>query len=298
MRLPLPLALALLALALPPPAADADPIVVERPFALISERGDTTSWRLQPAAAGVITAEATWHGADRLALILNGPGQAARQAGPSPLVLRFRLHPDLLRREGEWRLSLVNVSGQRARGDVRITWPGEEAPAAPGAVPQLVERVTMMTRSAEARVGPEVIRVTTAVPPEPPAPEPPASPGDVRRTVQPDGQVRLDFADGSARIYKLGCGWTKIAPDGARMGELCSTQVQRDSLPPPPGDSAFSGFLGTHEERLLRQISFLVGKDAQAVANYLALESGQTASVIERIDLRLDCVDGLLGLGL
>lgn len=310
------LALAILALALPPPAADADPITAERPFALITERGDATSWRLLPGAAGVITAEATWRGADSLALILNGPGQTgnfARQDGPSPLVLRFRLTPELLRREGEWRLSLVNFSGQRARGDVRITWPGEAAATQSGAagvavpqrvagratVPRGVEGRATVPRGVEGRVDPGMaIRPTTATPPAPPGLEPPPSTsGDIRRTVLPDGRVRLDFADGSARIYNVGCGWTNIASDGHPAGGVACNEVQGASLPPPPGDPAFSGFLGTHEERLLLQITFLVGDDAQAVASYLALESGETASVVERIDLRRRYVDRLLGIG-
>ncbi len=39
-----------------------------------------------------------------------------------------------------------------------------------------------------------------------------------------------------------------------------------------------------------------MGSDTQAVDHYLALEAGETGSVVERIDLRRRYVDRLLGL--
>ncbi len=95
-------AAALCLAAVPAPVAGAAAVRVDRPFVLVADRGDATSWRLLPGAAGAITAEATWSGGASLALILNGPGQTgyfAREDGTSPLVLRFRLTPELLRRK-------------------------------------------------------------------------------------------------------------------------------------------------------------------------------------------------------
>lgn len=285
--------------AVPAPSAGAAADSVDRPFVLVADRGDATSWRLLPGAAGAITAEATWGGGASLALILNGPGQTgyfARQDGTSPLVLRFRLTPELLRREGEWRLSVVNFSGRPVRGQVRITTPGAE-PAAevrrrrPDAV---IGKMAVAQRVAK----PEVVEVVPMQPAEPP-PEtlpPSGSSGEVRRTVLADGRVRLDYPDGSAKIFEVGCGSTTIHPDGTESKVLCN-QVQGAGLPAPPGDPAFHGFLTEHEAGLLQQIRWLVGSDTQAVDHYLALEAGETGSVVERIDLRRRYVDRLLGLG-
>lgn len=299
MRSPLlPAALALLAAAAPP-AAGAEPVRTERPFALLAARGDATTWTLHPAALGAITAEATWSGGERLTLALAGPGgdgHLTRESGPSPLVLRFLLTPELLQADGDWRLTLFNFSGSPANGQVAVTWPGPAAPPA--------ERPRRLHLDA-VRVGDLGIRVVAegvAPPPEggtaePPAPPPPAGSGEPRRSVLPDGRVRLDYPDGSAVIYELVCGKTQIAPDG-RETRLTCHQVQGADLPPPPGDPGLGGFLDDHGESLLQQIRFLVGHDAAAIANYLAVETDGTATVVERIDLRRRYVDRLLGLGL
>ena len=312
------LVLAVVALASLPPKASAQPAAaaaesaVGRPFVLLAERGDATSWRVHPTAAGTITAEASWGGGRSLALILNGPGQVgsyARQDGASPLRLRFEVTPELLRLDGEWRLSIVNFSGLPARGQVQVRWPGGDE----GGVARTGDDRTAVLSTVEERTAirprpPLETRVrrdpATARPASgnsatstPSALEPPTPPAESRRSILPDGRVRIDHADGSARIFNLGCGWVDIHPDGSQTGAYCN-QAQGAGLPQPPaGDAAFSGFLEDHDERLLAQIRFLVDGDAQAVDNYLAMESSTTSTVVERIDLRRTYVDRLLGIG-
>lgn len=288
---------ALLAPAAPAAAADVVPVRAERPFVLLAERGDATTWTLHPTAPGTVSAVATWSGGERLTLALERPGEGghlARESGTSPLALRFRLTPELLRLDGEWRLTLLNFSGRLVRGEVVVTWPGERAASRHTAVPQ--ERATaaaVLGRSGTRAAS----RADVAAPPvtEPLPPQPEGS-GEVRRTVLPDGRVRIDHPDGSAVIYGPGS-FTRIAPDGTETTFSFRSQVQEATLPPPPGDPAFQGFLGAHEDLLLRQIRFLVDQEEQAVANYLAHEATETATVVERIDLRRHYVDVLLGLG-
>ena len=292
------------------PAATAAESTVGRPFVLLAERGDATSWRVHPTAAGTITAEATWGGDRSLALILNGPGQVGyyeRQDGASPLRLRFQVTPELLRLDGEWRLSIVNFSGLPARGQVQVRWPGrgEGGVARTGdgrtAILSTVEDRAAIRPRNEARVrrDPATARpaggASDTSPPQ--GLEPPTPPAESGRSILPDGRVRIDHADGSARIFNLGCGWVDIHPDGSQTGAACN-QAQGAGLPQPPaGDAAFSGFLDDHDERLLAQIRFLVDGDAQAVDNYLAMESSTTSTVVERIYLRRTYVDRLLGIG-
>jgi hypothetical protein len=306
MRFPAPPSLALaVLLLLSAAAAGAVPATAERPFALLAERGDATSWPVHVAAPGSLTVEATWRGAEPLALVLDGPGQAgafAREDGTSPLLLRFRITPELRQREGEWRLSIVNASGHPARGRVRISWPAADPSAGAGRAATGAGRVAVLQPVGPRRAGvervvgrPELGRVTGPPDVPPPALDPaPPTGGAVRRTILPDGSVRLDFPDGSARIVDPVCGWTEIRADGSASTFSCQ-QVPGAGLPPPPGDAAFNGFLADHADGLLGQIRFLVGGDAQAVDNYLAVESGDASSVVERIDLRRRYVDRLLG---
>ncbi|HEX2162831.1 MAG TPA: hypothetical protein VHM02_02675 [Thermoanaerobaculia bacterium] len=285
----------------PPPATAAASVAAERPFALLADRGDDTSWPLRPAAPGAVVAEATWTGGGRLVLTLDGPGdagQVAHQSGESPLVLRFAITPALAQREGAWRLAVVNPGGAPVRGTVRATWPGEAAePSASGGD----DRPRRLRVAAGTALGRGTLAASTATPPDPP-PETLSDPtsgggGGEVRTILPDGRIQVEYPDGRVRTYNHGCGFVEVSPDGTSSGPACH-EVQGAGFPPPPADDALRAFLEGHEQALLDQIRFLVDPDAAAVGNYLAFEQGEAATVVERIHLRLRYVDRLLGRGL
>ncbi|HDZ40176.1 MAG TPA: hypothetical protein ENH59_00630 [Bacteroidetes bacterium] len=79
--------------------------------------------------AGVIVAKAEWSGtAQKMALILNGPGRAqyyARKDGKSPMVLRYKVSENILSLGKTWKISVVNFgSGTNAHGNVQVNYPG------------------------------------------------------------------------------------------------------------------------------------------------------------------------------
>jgi len=84
-------------------------------------------------ASGTLRARATWDGDQRLALILNGPGQTgyyARNDGSSPLSLSFEVTDELLGHGKAWRLSIVQFgSGRPTEGTVALTLPRPPPPS-------------------------------------------------------------------------------------------------------------------------------------------------------------------------
>ncbi len=78
---------------------------------------------------GKISAEVKWDGtAERLALILNGPGQVgyyAREDGSSPLYLTYDVSKEDMKKGTEWRISVVNFYEGDADGFTKITYPSE-----------------------------------------------------------------------------------------------------------------------------------------------------------------------------
>ena len=78
---------------------------------------------------GKISAEVRWDGtAEKLALILNGPGQVgyyAREDGSSPLYLTYGVSKEDIKKGTEWRISVVNFYRGDADGFIKITYPSE-----------------------------------------------------------------------------------------------------------------------------------------------------------------------------
>jgi hypothetical protein len=292
-----------LAAALPAAAQDAPPNRVEHVFDLAAVRGDRAPIAFEIAHPGTVTARAEWDGASRLLLALKprgGERAVAREFGSSPLSLRHELSAETLRALGKhWVIELTSL-GEAAGGELAISWPGprllrpfEEAPAERWRADRV--RVDAgRARIADRVWATEQVTGPTTTPPQLP---PGGGGGEARRSVLPNGDVRIDYADGSALILDANCGSTRIFPDGTQTKTLCH-QVQGAGLPAPPGgDPAFGGFLDGHAESLLSQIRHLVGNDTQAMANYKAVEADGATTVVERIDLRRRYVDRLLGVG-
>ena len=78
---------------------------------------------------GKISAEVRWDGtAEKLTLILNGPGQVgyyAREDGSSPLYLTYDVSEEDMKKGTEWRISVVNFYRGDADGFTKITYPSE-----------------------------------------------------------------------------------------------------------------------------------------------------------------------------
>lgn len=266
-------------------------------------RGDSAPVAFVVTQPGTVTARAEWSGgASRLRLTLKprgGERTVARAFGSSPLSLSHELSAETLRALGnDWVIELISL-GEAAGGEITISWPEPPLPPPVEQVATERRRASRVLRdNRRARVA-EGVRasepLTTTTPPS--LPPTGGSGGEARRTVLSDGDVRIDYADGSALILHAGCGTTRILPDGTKMKTSCN-QVQGAGLPAPPGgDPAFGGFLDGHAENLLSQIRHLVGNDTQAMANYMAVEAGGASTVVERIDLRRRYVDRLLGMG-
>jgi len=171
-------------------------------------------------AAGALRARATWSGADRLALILNGPGQTgyyAREDGSSPLSLAFTVVDELLERGAEWTLSVVNfgAGGPPAEGTLAVTLPRPSAPAPAteeeaDAPPQLPERVA-----------PDVLRTLQ------------------RPELLQDGSMRFALPNGA--IARLSPSDTLTvadpeSPDTIQTFPMMDTNVQSIDPPVPPDE--------------------------------------------------------------
>ncbi|GEM_PF-1936106 len=135
--------------AAPPPAGTAS-----RSFAL--QANGRTDIDVQVPAAGKLEARAEWTGsAPKLALILNGPGQAqayARRDGTSPLVLAFDINAALLAKGSAWRLSVVNFGTGSAQVQVTIRLPAPSDVAA--GTPQARQATATAARTATTKAQP------------------------------------------------------------------------------------------------------------------------------------------------
>ena len=110
---------------------------IRKVFRLVAR--DREVIELQAEKKGTITASVSWSdGPDRLAVILNGPGQTgyyARQDGYSPITLTYTLTSQDLARGKQWKVSVVNFSTKSAsQVTAGIDFPGaeiiDEVPAA------------------------------------------------------------------------------------------------------------------------------------------------------------------------
>jgi hypothetical protein len=246
---------------------------IEKVLELNSTFGDRDVFRITPGRPGTISVEVAWRGStDRLAVILNGPGQTgyyARQDSGSPLTLTFEVTREVYARGEPWVISVVNFSGAgRAVGRVVVTYP-----AATTAIATLTPA---MRRIRDAAIA---------------APTPPGTAPE--KSILPDGRVQVRYPDGRVVIYGPGCGFTTIMPDGSMFEAQCS-QVQPDTLPGLPDDAALRSFLESHRDHLLEQISQLVDHRQSEVDLYLAYEADNAAGLLSQIQMRARLIDTLL----
>lgn len=225
---------------------------------------------------GRIRVQTIWTGpAQRLALILNGPGQVnalARGDGTSPLTLEFAVTEAHLRQRGEWRVSVVGLGDPAdASGWILAEHPSR---------PQLADARTDLPRRPE---------------PDQPAAQSDAPAASPPLTITPDGAIEERFPDGSLRRYRIDqCGWTRISPEGDTTSVAC-VEVLRTQLADLPsgllGDQHLSGWLDELSPNLLEAVDAIVGDEA-AVQNYLTFEGQRPLA--ERVDLRLRLLNRLL----
>ena len=252
---------------------DPDRSTVQRVFQLSEVFGDRETFDITLVRPGVVRVSANWRGStQRLALILNGPGQTgyyARRDGPSALRIEFNVTEDLLRRGRNWTVSVVNFSRRGSSvGRIVVDYPSLTMPLA--------------------RLSPALKRIGTAARAEPPVP-----PGAPERSILADGRVQVRYPDGRVVIYEAGCGYTTIYPDGTTSSALCN-QVQPASLPALPSDPNLRSFLDTHCDHLLQQISQLVDHRQNEVDLYLGYESENAHGLFEQIQMRMRLIDKLL----
>lgn len=125
---------------------------------------------LEITAAGKLEAKAEWTGnADKVALILNGPGQTqyyARKDGRSPLSLVFNVTASQLAKGNDWKLSVAVFGDGTAKGKVEVRLPGSAASgkARPGLAKSNPPAVSAGKGKSKATpavsAGPSTIRVT------------------------------------------------------------------------------------------------------------------------------------------
>jgi hypothetical protein len=103
--------------------------VLTRTFNLSGQ--DREVIELEITAAGKLEAEAEWTGtADKVAIILNGPGQTqyyARKDGRSPLSIAFTFTERHLSKGDSWKLSVAVFGDGTAKGKVEVRLPGAAA---------------------------------------------------------------------------------------------------------------------------------------------------------------------------
>lgn len=257
---------------------------LDKVFELSSVFGDRDVFEITLGRPGTIEASLRWRGsAERLAVILNGPGQSnafAREDGASPLSFSFDVTRELFERGRTWTISVVNFSRRgSAVGRVVVNYP----PSAP----------TLAVLS------PQLRRAREAVLARPPAESGRPAGGDhpassePARSILPDGRVQVRYPDGRTVIYEPGCGFTTILPDGTVSGVQCN-QVQPATPPALPSEPALLTFLETHRDHLLQQISTLVDHRQSEIDLYLDYEAKNAAGVLEQIQLRTRLMDKLL----
>lgn len=240
-------------------------------------------------AAGALRARATWSGADRLALILNGPGQTgyyAREDGSSPLSLTFTVTDELLERGAEWTLSVVNFGsgGPPAEGTLAVTLPRPEAPAAPAteeqpeAQPQFPER---------------------------------AAPGVVRTLQRPellqDGSMRFALPNGAIAQLSPSDTLTVVdpeAPDTIQTFPMMDTNVQPIDPPVPPDELTADPDLSTWWSLMQMWMEGMNGRMRDALAQAFTEASMQQfeqaeseadiESPFDRADYRLRFLERVL----
>jgi hypothetical protein len=247
--------------------------MLERVFELTSYFGDRDVVEITLGGPGTVTIEATWQGsAERLAVILNGPGQTgyyARQDGSSPLSIRFDVTSELFKRGAIWTVSIVNFSRSgRAVGRLVVDYP--------------------ISAPANAALSPALRRLRDAAIATPQAPV-----GGPERSILSDGRVQVRYPDGRVVIYSADCGSTTILPDGMVTQALCS-QVQPATLPALPSDPALRIFLESHRDRLLQHISQLVDHRQSEIDLYLAHEMQNAEGLLGQIQMRTRLIDNLL----
>lgn len=225
---------------------------------------------------GRIRVQAIWTGpAQRLALILNAPGQVntlARRDGSSPLTLEFTVTEAHLRQRGEWRVSIVVLEDPAGASG----WILAEHPSRP----QLVD----------VRPNPPLQPALNQ-----PAAQPSTSPASPSLTITPEGTIERQFPDGSLKRYQIEqCGWETISPDGKVSRVMC-VEVLRTQLADLPsgllGDQHLSSWLDELSPHLLEAVDAIVGDEA-AVQNYLTFEGQRPLA--EQVDLRLRLLNRLL----
>lgn len=123
------------------------PLVVAADAEIGSEFGARAVFPIDITCPGRIEATAFWSGtAERLALILNGPGQVGyfdRADGASPLTVQATATQAQLQSGSRWWVSLVNFRGGAATGRVTIDYPDPDSCAAVDSIRNLrVNRVT------------------------------------------------------------------------------------------------------------------------------------------------------------
>jgi hypothetical protein len=230
---------------------------------------------------------AAWTGsAERLTLILNGPGQTGyydRKDGASPLEIDFEVSQAHVNRGDRWTISVVNFGGGYSRGRMIGEYPAQVELIDLGSL-QVLRDWNLSTdyRMVRDRAG----SGDTTEPADDPVGEP-------RRTIFPDGTVEIEYPDGTIRRTPPGCGYTIIRPDGTIMQQMCS-EVQGPELPDLPSDLSndeLNGWLNGLAERLLSTIALVVN-DEEAVENYLSFEEGKP--LLERIELRSEAIKHLM----
>ena len=298
------LAALLLLLSLPPPVQAQQPVVpqIRMPLRAVPVAAPTFQapfqvgprdrqvFRFTLDAPGTLRIRATWSDASRLALILNGPGQAgyyARQDGTSPLSIDFDVTEALLERGTQWQVSVVNFQASGAMGSgtlaLSLPQPASSTPNPPAADAPLSR---FLARTDTLRI---------------PSRTTPSTMDLLRRPrMLTDGTLR--FGLGNGLIAQLSPSDTltiydPTKPDSTQTTVLYSTHVQVDDPPIPPDalttNADFSAWwmlmqawMSGLNERMLLSIGEAFDENAMQTVEQLETENDRATS-FDRADFRL-----------
>lgn len=253
-------------------------------FRLDSNFGDKTTYEFEIKTPGVITIDANWSGsADKLSLILNGPGQVgyySRTDGKSPLKINFNVTLQTIQKGTTWKISIVNFSKKGiAKGSLSLSYPIKQEP-------RNLEGLTIVDRpqAAAATEASENGKVSDTIKP--------SDEDIIQRRILEDGTVELTYPDGTVKQIFYG-GYKVAYPNGMNKS------VGFMEIPPPkppalPQDERIIDYLNWQTNSLLDLIKNLLGQDEESISNFLNHETEIASNIYEKMYIRTSYLEWLL----
>lgn len=255
--------------------------IIQERFQLESTFGAKEVYSFEVKRSGSINITAKWIGkADRLALILNGPGQVGyydRQDGTSPLNITYQVTPTLLAKGTKWSVSIVNFGRKGgAAGVIKIEYP--------------VEFIRLDLE--DLQIDPQQPEVIDDLSPAVENDSQTSQETGITRSILEDGTVELRYPDGTVKLITQG-GYTIIHPDGTTSMVLA---INKPPTTPPelPKDEKISAYLEWQTESLLHLIKEMLNYEEESIENFLNHEREVAQNVYQKMYIRTSFINMLL----